>query len=234
MSTKRNVLKVWLILSVVMFIVLVASAKVFAFQLTPTVSVIDLPADSSGVTVTLQNPRNVALPVEFEIVERFINEDGSEDYTSADDQFLIFPPQALINPGETQSIRIQWVDQAPVTSRSFTLFAKEIEVDLTEKDEPMLQTLFRMGASIHVAPSLSEPDVSITAFSESTEGAHLTLENSGNRFIYLNDVELKFDSKTYTGNELANIAGRTLLTPSGKRTIVIPDEKGRPGVSIAK
>lgn len=234
MSTKQNVLKTSLSLSVLMLIALMFSASVFAFQLTPTVSVIDLPKDASGVTINLQNPRNVALPVEFEIVERFVNEDGSEEHVSADDQFLIFPPQALVNPGESQSVRVQWVDQAPEMSRSFTLFAKEIEVDLAEKEGPILQTLFRMGASIHVAPSPSKPDVSITDFSESSDGARLTLENSGNRFIYLNDVELRFDGKTYTGNELANIAGRTLLTPSGKRTIVIPNEKSRPGVSIAK
>lgn len=234
MSINRNVLRVGAIYIFVVALGLLLSGNVLAFQLTPTVSVIDLPKDASGVTINLKNPRNVALPVEFEIVERAVSEDGSENYTVADDQFVIFPPQAVINPGETQSIRVQWVEQAPQVSRSFTLFAKEIAVDLTDKNEPLLQTLLRMGASIHVAPSSSEPDISVSGVSDSAEGVHVTLENSGNRFIYLNDIRLDFDSRTYTGNELANIAGRTLLTPSGKRTILIPDAKGSPRISIAK
>ncbi|OEY67348.1 fimbria/pilus periplasmic chaperone [Marinobacter sp. X15-166B] len=213
---------------------LVIANNTFAFQLTPTVSVINLPADASGITLNLKNPRKVTLPVEFEIVERTVSEDGAETFTAADDLFLIFPPQAIIKSGEAQAVRVQWVDQAPEASRSFTLFAKEIPVELTGKDESMLQTLLRMGASVHVVSSQAKPEVSILKVAESTEGVRLTLGNSGNRFIYLNDVRIHFETKTYTGSELANIAGRTLLTPSGKRTIVIPNEKGRPRVSIAK
>ncbi|MBW4936623.1 fimbrial biogenesis chaperone [Marinobacter sp. F4206] len=211
---------------------LMLSSEVVAFQLVPTVSVLELPQDASGITVVVENPRTVPLPVEFELVERTVNLDGSEEYTPADEEFLVFPPQAVIGPGKSQAVRVQWVSDYPSESRSFTLFASEIPVDLEDVGKPMLQTLFRMGASIHVTPSSAQPDVTLTEASKTESGMELTLENIGDRFIYLNDVRLEFDDRMYTGSELANIVGRTLLPPARKRTIIIPEETGIPRISI--
>lgn len=211
---------------------LILSHQALSFQLVPTVSVIELPQNTSGVSLNLENPRSVPLPVELEIMERLVHEDGSEEYEPADDAFLVFPPQAVIEPGQTQSIRVQWLGSSPDTSRSYTLFAKEIPVDLSEQDKPMLQTVLRMGASVHVAPSGTVPKVTLVRSEDTSDGVRLTLENTGARFIYLNDVRIRFGNAEYTGNELANIAGRTLIPPSAKRTILIPNEKGSPDITI--
>ena len=38
---------------------------------------------------------------------------GEEVDVAADDDFIIFPPQMIIHPGQTQTLRIQWVVGAP-------------------------------------------------------------------------------------------------------------------------
>lgn len=219
--------EVAILISAVLF-----SASAAAFQLVPTVSVLELPGDAGGVTVVVENPRTVPLAVEMEMVERTVHVDGTEDYSAADDLFLVFPPQAVIQPGQAQAVRVQWVGDIPDASRSFTLFANEIPVDLSDRDKPMLQTIFRMGASVHVTPQRAEPEVILSEVATSERGISLTLENIGDRFIYMNEVLVEFDDKTYTGNELANIVGRTLLPPSQKRTILIPEESNIPRVTM--
>ena len=112
-----------------------------AFDVNPVVSVIELPGDGAGITLTLRNSRGESLPVSFEIVERSVNEDGTENTRPADDLFVIFPPQAVVAPGKSQAIRVQWIGAPPSTSRSFTLFAAEEAVDLTERKGASVQTV---------------------------------------------------------------------------------------------
>ena len=231
MTSSQKLVRSWLLLSTLILLAKLLIANAHAFELSPTVSVITLPQDAGGITLYLKNPREKPLPVELNMVERTVHEDGAEDYKPADALFLVFPPQAVINPGETQAFRVQWLGDAPAESRSFTLFAKEIPVDLTASGSPQVQTVFKMGASIHVTPAAAKPDISLTHSQVTGKDLQITLKNSGNRFIYLNEVSLIFPDKTYTGTDLANIAGRTLLTPGSIRTFTVPGETQAPKVA---
>lgn len=211
---------------------LMLSRAALGFDVTPTVSVMELPKDTGGKTLNVRNPRTVALPVEFEIVERAVNADGSEDMTPADDLFLIFPPQAVIAPGDTQSVRVQWMGSPLAQSRSFTLFASEIPVDLEDRDEPTVQTIFRMGASVHVTPGEARASPRLISAEDTAGGVRLTLGNSGDRFYYIDSLSLTFSESSYTGLELANIAGRTLVPPGASRTFTIPNVTGTPNLKL--
>ena len=221
----------------ILFALLVALMVIkpaLGFDVTPTVSVVELPQDAGGTTLNVRNSRTVALPIEFDIVERSVMEDGSENLTPADDLFLIFPPQAVIDPGDTQAVRVQWLGSPPDQSRSFTLFASEIPVDLEARDEPTVQTVFRIGASVHVTPAAAKANPTLIRTEATTDGVRLTLGNSGKRFFYIDSLALMFPENTYSGLELANIAGRTLVTPGANRTFIIPNVTGTPEVNLVE
>ncbi|MFP3943454.1 MAG: molecular chaperone [Alphaproteobacteria bacterium] len=197
------------------------------FDVNPVVSVIELPEERKGITLTVRNSRNVEVPVIFEIFERTVFEDGNEERTPADDLFLIFPPQAVVAPGETQNIRVQWVGPEPAQSRSFTLYASEVPVERKE-EESGVRTIFRMGASVHVTSSHARPEPVLAGHETSEDGVRVTLANKGTRFFYIDDVSLKFASSEIGGIDLANVAGRTLVPPGGRRTFAIPEVSGTP------
>ena len=89
----------------------VFSLPAAAFDVIPTVSQIELPANRSGVTLTIHNPRGTELPFTTEIVERFVLEDGEERTEPADDLFVVFPAQAAIPPAKSLARRVQWLGE---------------------------------------------------------------------------------------------------------------------------
>lgn len=208
------------------------AAPTVAIDVQPVVNVIDLPQDARGVSLAISNPRNVDLPVIFDIVEREIAPDGSETQTPADDEFVIFPAQALLKPGQTQSVRVQYVGDTPTASRSFTLFTTEVSVSNDQVTTSSVQRILRIGASVHVAPAGTTPlPQLVSAVSEGT-GVRVTIQNAGTRFLYMDNVSLQFGDKTLEGFELANLAGRTLIPPGKVRSFVVPDVTGTPTLKL--
>lgn len=210
------------------FVILMTVQAAVAFDLTPTVSTIELPGDQSGTLIAVNNPRDEDLPVTFEIVERTVLEDGTEDQTPADETFLIFPPQAVIPAGKSQTIRVRWLGSPPRNSRSFTLYAAEVPVDLSEIQESGVQTVWRMGASVHVTAETATAAPVLDTAASQADGTMVTIRNDGDRFVYIDDLTLEIGGQTISGPDLAVMAGRTLVPPSRSRTFLIPDHHGEP------
>lgn len=61
-----------------------------------------------SAVVTVENTFATPLPVELKVVEADFN-NGLVTTNRETEDLLIFPPQALIQPGRTQSFRVQWV-----------------------------------------------------------------------------------------------------------------------------
>lgn len=208
------------------------SVSAAAIDVQPVVNVIDLPQDARGVSLAISNPRNVDLPVVFDIVEREIAVDGSETQTAADEEFVIFPAQAMLKPGQTQSVRVQYVGAQPTTSRSFTLFATEVAVSAEELATSGVQRILRIGASVHVAPAGTTPKpVLVSAEAEGT-GTRVTIQNEGTRFLYMDNMSLQFGNKIVEGYDLGNMAGRTLIPPGKSRSFVVPETTGTPTLKL--
>ncbi|MBW8296716.1 fimbria/pilus periplasmic chaperone [Sphingopyxis sp.] len=203
-----------------------------AVDVQPVINVIRLPQDARGISVAISNPRRVPLPVTFDIVEREIELDGSEKTKAADEEFVIFPPQAVLQPGETQAVRIQFVGDTPTMSRSFTMFTTEVPVDLESSGLSGVQRILRIGASIHVAPQGTAPKPVIASAVSEGSGTRIVIRNEGNRFVYLDNISLRFDETVVEGYELANIGGRTLIPPGASRSILVPNVAGEPTVRL--
>ncbi len=62
-----------------------------------------------SATVSVQNTFTTPLPVELTATTLKFDEAGAHVDGPDKGDLLIFPPQALIPPGQTQSFRIQWV-----------------------------------------------------------------------------------------------------------------------------
>ena len=214
----------------VMLIGIVLSGQALAFSIEPTVSIISLPKDTGGVTLVVRNPRESALPLTFEIVERLVREDGSEETAPADDRFVVFPPQMVVPAGQTQAVRVQWVGGALDQSRSFTLYGAEQPFAMENPQQSGVKTLLRMGASVHVTAEQFSPQVKVSAFQAVTQGTSITLLNTGNEFVYIDDLTLQVGESKISSYDLANAAGRTLLPPGDKRTFIVPDVRGVPSL----
>jgi P pilus assembly chaperone PapD len=197
----------------------------------PTINVINLPRDAGGIRIAVRNPRNLQLPVSFEIFERKVNPDGTEEQKPADDLFTIFPAQAVIPPGRTQAVRIQWVGGATDKSRSFTFYSAEVPVNL-DGQQSGVQRILRIGASVHVAHTNAKPQPILEASAPEADGVKVTVRNDGQRFLYVDSLALTFGDKTVAGTALADMAGRTLIPPGAKREFVVKGVSGQPSLKL--
>jgi P pilus assembly chaperone PapD len=207
-------------------------APAAAFVVQPIVSVLDLPKDNRGVAITVQNTSGFPLPLAIEVVERSIRDDGSEEQTPADELFNVFPPQAVLQPGQSQTIRVQWVGDIPAKSRSFTLYASQVPVDVSQFNVSGVQRVLRIGSSIHVTDRKSMPRPSVVSAVPADGGMRVTLGNSGDRFVYIDSLALQFGADRVEGEALGKAAGRTLLPPGATRTFVVPGVSGTPTVKL--
>ncbi|WP_098414510.1 fimbria/pilus periplasmic chaperone [Vibrio sp. ES.051] len=169
----------------------VLCAKTFGVTLSPTV--IELNTDhrtTSQLVVT--NNSTQTLPLEANVRRLEFRSNGT--FKTSDlpnEEILVFPPAAMLAPGERQVFRIQWLSESSLeASQSYFIRFSAANVNQNnEKTEKSLglSTLstginlqIHYNALLHVHSSSLKPDVTLHI----GEQGNLTLTNSGTRFTY--------------------------------------------------
>lgn len=111
--------------------------------------------------VKVTNTGKTALPVEIQMQKFTMSATGSLKRTKAEDNFLVFPPTALIKPGASQVFRIQWVGEPLLKrSESYMMSVNQLPVKLP-KGKNTIQLVMSFGVNINVAPPKGQPALSL-------------------------------------------------------------------------
>jgi fimbrial chaperone protein len=111
-----------------------------------------------GASAAMRMRNNGQSPstVEVRVFERLIDENGVQTRRDADDDFLIFPPQAIVAPQSLQVFRLQPLNPAEAQSRSYFVSIRQVPVVLpTVEGETgaRVQLLFAFDSAVHVVPN---------------------------------------------------------------------------------
>jgi fimbrial chaperone protein len=212
-----------------------------AWPMTVQPVVIDLTALGSGMSrvVTVENTFATRLPVELR-VEELAFENGQLVNTHKDPgDLLVFPPQALIEPGQTQSFRIQYVgDPDLAQSKHYYVTVAQLPVKLDE-GQSAIQILYNFQVLVSVTPANARSAITIASAAVETnrEGKPVpavTVSNSANAHGYLSRGRLKITqfndageqvfNRSISGPEMLQIVGFGLVGANTTRTIQIPVE----------
>ncbi len=219
-----------------------------AAAVTVTPMVVDMETVGRRAVARLRVVNTWANPVPVEVtVERVeLDEEGEPRTAPAEEDFLVFPPLALIPPGRTQIFRIQYLGDPDLDrSRSYIFNTRQVPVELPE-DTSAIQILFNFRVVVSVAPPGAEPDLAVVAAEPVTDESdgrivvRLTVENRGDGHGYLSRTELRlryFDEtsgaeiwqRAFTAEEMRRIVGVGLLQPGKRRRFLLPIELPRPG-----
>ena len=117
----------------------------------------DFSPTGRGATQIFRLENNTAEPaaVEMVIKSRAMAINGDDVLGDADDQFSIFPPQLVLQPGQMQSVRVQYTGAASIDKeRAFRLVVEQLPVDLgeTPQDGGRMRLLVKYIASLYVVP----------------------------------------------------------------------------------
>ena len=179
----------------------------------------------------ITNVRGAPLALEIEVEERVFGITGGEERVDAEDDFLIFPIQMIIDPRDTQTVRVSYLGDIADTSRSFRLHVTEVLAPLSEDETDSLtvRTNFRFSPALHVIPEGSEADLRVEAMTSETgqDGKTelvLAVRNDGTRFAYLSEKQIEIGGMTITSEELTKAMEPRPVGPGVVMTLRVPRE----------
>jgi len=188
------------------------------------------PGQSAAVRV--RNSSSVRQTVEVSIAERVANEAGDVVRVPADDDFVLFPPQGVIEPNSVQVFRAQPINPTLDRSRSYYLTVRQIPVDLemSATNGAQLQVVFAFDVAMHTVPRGADAKASIVSAAATTAnvsavalddparspdpavrskepridvpGVDVTLRNDGNKYLYLHHYEYLVEGMSASGEKV--------------------------------
>ncbi len=182
---------------------------------------------------TVNNDSKEPLPVEIQIQSLKIDENGGRKLDKAKDNFLVFPPQALIAPGASQSFRLQWVgDPSIPQSESYMLSVNQIPVKLPQ-GKSAVQIVMSFGVVVNVAPPQGSPALALVGTGVTTDKSGkryptITVENKSKIHALLPQSTIKLNSGSWSrqmaASEISEKVGIGLVQPGARRKFTLPVE----------
>ncbi len=212
----------------------VGAGQAKAMSVTPIQVEMTSTGGAGKAQVTVNNDSAEPLPVEVGIEKLALDEKGDRKLSQAGDDFLVFPPQALVPPGASQVFRLQWVGEPAIAkSESYLMSVNQVPVKLPA-GKSAVQIVMSFGVVVNVAPPQGSPSLNLVTTgieADKKSGKRfptVTVENSSNVHALLpqSTIALSGDgwSQTMSSTELAEKVGIGLVQPGMKRRFVLPVE----------
>ena len=160
--------------------------------------VLDLQTAGRGMSqvVTVENTFANPLPIEIRIQELEMTVDGVKQTGTDPGDLLVFPPQALIEPGQTQTFRVQYVgDPELAKSKHYYITVAQLPVKLPE-GQSAIQILYNFQVLVSVAPNSGKTSLAVNgaAIGKNDAGKPVpvvSVANSSNTHGYLSGGNLR-------------------------------------------
>lgn len=210
---------------------LTPSASAMAFSVTPTVLEMTTSGKNRTAQIRVVNNGAKQLPVEIDITTLDLTENGDAVSKPAGDQFLVFPPQALIPAGAAQNFRVQWVGDPQIKrSQSYVFSVSQVPVKMPAWKSGV-QVVFSFTTIVNIAPASGKSALNFVSagIGKDDKGAPrptLTVTNPGNVHARLSDATIKLSggawSETLGPEKLRQLMGIGLVQPGKKRKFTLP------------
>lgn len=205
--------------------VIFAGAIAYAYEVSP-MRVILVPGEGrSQATITVNNTRDRPLPIEMRVLRRHVAADGTQTFTPADDDFIVFPPQIQVPNGQSQAIRFQYVG-TPEISTSQAYVVQVTEVAVSPPGFSGINVTYNFGVAVYVEPPRAVER--LTVVSAQVEGGRIRFQvrNDGTRWALLNDNALAVEAggqRVELGrDQYSERIDNPLIPPNSTRSFEMP------------
>jgi P pilus assembly chaperone PapD len=111
-----------------------------------------------------------------------MDEEGKENLEPVTNLFTLFPPQGIIDPGQSQNVRLVWRGTAsPTNELCYRIIAEELPVNFSlEKGKAQIKILIRYQGTVYIRPRGAKPDLKVQSLSQTPTNVWLlTIANAG-------------------------------------------------------
>ncbi|MGB3739359.1 MAG: fimbria/pilus periplasmic chaperone [Pontixanthobacter sp.] len=187
---------------------------------------------AAQTTVLVTNTRSFPITIEAIPNTLSIAEDGSETLSPAEDDFLIFPPQAVIEPGKSQSFRVRYIG-TPSLERSvaYRIGINQLPVDMREEGASGIGVTLNFATLANIIPAGATAAISVESIAPAPDGKwQLTLANTGTRFARLSEAQVSFTqgdrTEEFSGTRTQGWFDNNILLPGNRLNVTIPAPEG--------
>lgn len=229
-----------------------ALQPVYAARVTPMVADMTTSGTGSTIRIEVSNDEDRQVPFELTMHRGTISETGQVTLEPADDRFVIFPPQAVLEPRSQQVFRIQYIPDPDVTqSEVYYASISQVPVALAP-DDARIQMLMRFNVLINVVPPNTNPAPVVEwvrsaeratpvaegenpdAPTEQTKGIEVRISNSGDRYFGAGQTDWTITGKSPDGTQFTErlsdskvreTTGLGIVAPGNARVFFVPFER---------
>lgn len=182
-----------------------------AFQFNPLAQTFAPTGSDATRSYEIVNDTDEPIAVDVSVGLSQIGLTGDENLTPAEDDFLVYPPQMILAPGELQTVRVTWLgNPTPEQELTYRLIAEQLPIHLVDPEAPIpnqtsgeIKLTFRYIASMFIRPQGVASDVSLVAvepivIDSGETKLSVTLDNRGNGNARLTDWQLDLVSQGQT------------------------------------
>lgn len=243
----RSLLRKWWLRLVALLGSLGLAGAVIAMTVQPVV--INLTTSGRGMTQTLTVENTFAnpLPVEIRIQELTLTEDGVQGTGNDPGDLMVFPAQVMIQPGQTQTFRVQYVgDPELARSKHYYVTVAQLPVEMPQ-GQSAIQILYNFQVLVSVSPAGAQPAITVNGASiernasgrpvpaitvTNDAAAHGYLSNGRLRIVQRDASGREVFRRTLPGPELQQTIGFGLIGSGQTRRVIIPVELPSDGGSV--
>ncbi|MDH3507704.1 MAG: fimbria/pilus periplasmic chaperone [Gammaproteobacteria bacterium] len=198
------------------------AAAAASLDVNPVLVDIVVPTEPVELRVTNTGTDDLSLQIDTRIWTQ--TADGTDDLNFTD-LLLAVPPLFTVTPGEQQIVRIGYLG-APSEDfeMSFRLLLTELAPPAAERDRSALNMRMQLSIPVFVAPlsGVAAPQIVLDSIEPATDGANLTLRNTGNAHAKVLGVDLLGRSGWSQPSELARMA--QYLLPDSRADVQVPGD----------
>jgi len=187
----------------------------------------------SSESIRIENTTNKSMTMEISAFRLEVDQQGNETLTPADDDFLIYPPQTIIDSDSAQVVKVKYIGDPTIqSSQAYRISVNQLPVNLQSSGTSGINILSRFLTLLNVSPKDSQAKISVLEVASKDESTwRLMVENTGSRYGRLSltewNISDKGDNKTVLNAEqISDMASKRLVLPNSKLELEIPALKG--------
>lgn len=211
------------------------SPSALATTVQPIVIDIDLAGNARSQSITVENTNADRLPVEIRVEELAFTEDGVRVAGPSRD-LAVFPAQAVIPAGRTQTFRVRWAGGALQRGKSYYVTVAQAPVTLPQ-GQSAIQVLYNFQVLVSVSPARTRPNLRVESASIGQDASGnpapvIVVSNDAAAHGYVSRQSLSVVGRdasgrtvfeqTFAPSELQQSIGFGLVGPGQRRSLVLP------------
>ena len=202
-----------------------------AYQVTPMIYDMAPAGKNAASVIRITNTQAQPITVEIQAEKRLFDEAGKESREPADEKFVLFPPQAIVQPGATQAVRVQYVGpQTLDKSETYTVTVRQVPVQLPNDGKTGVQFVFNFSTVANIVPPGAKAQISASteALPLSPDGKtlRLTVRNTGSKYANLSRSSVELSGGSFRtvikDDDWRKALGSSWILPGGTRVIDLP------------